>query len=377
MKRLGEILSYFSRPRRGFPGLSSSLLLRMLSAIVLFALLGQANVWLDATNNIVLATGYRLLLILTPLTLLLFGPFALRVTLFAALAGIILLAVPAGPGLQAVAVLLFGYGVAVLGYIVKKEAAATPAGAANNKIMLNVGSFCAGVVLLYPHWQPLPFYLLMGLFLLLCLPAAWRFTPSPARVPATALAVPQGKNGLWVLAGLMNGIKLFAVFSILPQAILAHHSTLPAWYGGMIILNSAVVALLQRPIMKLIAHCGNRALSASLLIILAGLVLLAMPGLFQVHTFAGALLWLTLLSIAECGLSYLDYCAARDNALLIKEVSVSAGAGLTVWVMRYLPAPYNAEILSVIAIFALFSWLWLYQRRHKERFDALNNLYEK
>ncbi|PLR40795.1 hypothetical protein CYR55_05815 [Chimaeribacter californicus] len=349
----------------------------MLSAIVLFALLGQANVWLDATNNIVLATGYRLLLILTPLTLLLFGPFALRVTVFAALAGIALLAVPAGPGLQMVGVILFGYGVAVLGSIVKKDAATSPAGAANNKIMLNVGSLCAGVVLLYPHWQPLHFYLLLGLLLLLCLPAAWRFTPSPALAPAAALTMPAGKNTLWVLAGLMNGIKLFAVFSVLPQAILAHHSTLPAWYGGMIILNSAVVALLQLPIMKLIARSGNKALWVSLLLILSGLVILAMPDVFRVYTFAGALLWLTLLSIAECGLSYLDYCAAQDNALLVKEISVSAGAGLTVCVMRYLPAPYNAELLSAIAIVALLTWLWLYQRRHKERFNALNNLYEK
>ncbi|MBS0967782.1 MULTISPECIES: hypothetical protein [Yersiniaceae] len=377
MKLLGKISFNFSAPRHTFLTGSPALLLRMLSAIVLFALLGQANVWLDATNNIVLATGYRLLLILTPLTLLLFGPFALRVTVFAALAGVILLAVPALPGVQVVAVLLFGYGIAVLGYIVKKDAAATPAGAANNKIMLNVGSLCAGVVLLYPHWQPLYFYLLLGLLLLLCLPAAWRFTPSAALLPATALTVPSGRNTLWVLAGLMNGIKLFAVFSVLPQAILAHHSTLPAWYGVMIILNSAVVALLQLPVMKLIAYSGNKALWVSLLIILGGLVLLAMPDIFRVHTFTGALLWLTLLSIAECGLSYLDYCAAQDNALLIKEISVSAGAGLTVCVMRYLPAPYNAEILSAIAIFALFSWLWLYQRRHKEHSDALHNLYEK
>ncbi|HIE4969112.1 TPA: hypothetical protein ACXNMF_003968, partial [Klebsiella aerogenes] len=45
------------------------LLLRMVSAIALFSLLGQANVWLDTTSNALLAFGYRFLLILTPLTL--------------------------------------------------------------------------------------------------------------------------------------------------------------------------------------------------------------------------------------------------------------------------------------------------------------------
>jgi hypothetical protein len=36
------------------------------------------------------------------------------------------------------------------------------------------------------------------------------------------------------------------------------------------------------------------------------------------------------LSIAECALSYIDYCAAQENSLLIKELSVSLGAGSSV-----------------------------------------------
>jgi len=348
---------------------------RLLSAVALFALLGQANLWLDATSNILLATGYRLLLILTPLTLLLFGARALRVTLLCALAGLLLLALPAAHGVAAVAVLLFSYGIAVVGYIAKRDAAATPAGAANNKIMLNLGSLLAGLLLLYPHWQPTFFYLALALLLLPCLPAVWHHRPLAEASPAPA--APRRGQLKWALAGLMAGIKLFAVFSILPQAILAHQATLPGWYGAMIILNSAVVTLLQRPIMALIQRCGRRALWAALALILAGLVVLALPGAFRVHTLPGALLWLGLLSLAECGLSYLDYCAAQEGALLVKELSVSAGAGFTVFAMRTLPTAASAGVLAATAIIALLIWLWLYQRQHKEKYHALNNLYEK
>jgi hypothetical protein len=44
--------------------------------------------------------------------------------------------------------------------------------------------------------------------------------------------------------------------------------------------------------------------------------------------------------------SYIDYCAAQENSLLIKELSVSLGAGLTVLVMRYFrcsPKSINME----------------------------------
>ncbi len=101
--------------------------------------------------------GYRFLLILTPLTLGLFGQRALIVTLSVSLLGIVLLALNVATGVNWLAVVLFSYGVAVLGYIVKNDAARTPAGAANNKIMLNLGSLCAGLLLLYPHWSPLLF----------------------------------------------------------------------------------------------------------------------------------------------------------------------------------------------------------------------------
>lgn len=359
------------------------LLLRMVSAIALFSLLGQANVWLDTTSNALLAFGYRFLLILTPLTLGLFGQRALIVTLSVSLLGIVLLALNVATGVNWLAVVLFSYGVAVLGYIVKNDAARTPAGAANNKIMLNLGSLCAGLLLLYPHWSPLLFYIVIAALLLVCLPTARHFSLSSDLTAQTLLTKNFAKSGKlkWVLAGIVTGVKLFAVFSILPQEILVHRQTLPAWYGMMIIFNSAIVALIQIPLMALINRSGDKAMLMSIVIILLGLIVLAVPGIFHVYTFWGAAVWLTILSIAECALSYIDYCAAQENSLLIKELSVSLGAGLTVLVMRYFPVAINTEVLSLISIVALLLWLWKYKyssnKFYKENIDAVSDVCEK
>ena len=45
------------------------LYIRFVSAIALFALLGQANVWLSPSSNVLLAIGYRALLIFVPVLL--------------------------------------------------------------------------------------------------------------------------------------------------------------------------------------------------------------------------------------------------------------------------------------------------------------------
>ena len=47
--------------------------IRIITAVSLFAVLGKANVWLDTATNSILALGYRALLLLLPLTLLVLG----------------------------------------------------------------------------------------------------------------------------------------------------------------------------------------------------------------------------------------------------------------------------------------------------------------
>jgi hypothetical protein len=355
----------------------------MISAIALFSLLGQANVWFDPTSNVLLAFGYRFLLILTPLTLFLFKKHSLLITLLASVSGLILLSMNIAQGTNWIAVLLFGYGISVMGFIVKNDAAKTPIGAANNKIMLNLGSLCAGLLLLYPHWDPLKFYLIMIFMLLSCLPAVHSFSLLAGMDAQKKFTSSLSKSGKfkWILAGIVTGIKLFAVFSILPQEILAHRPALPSWYGIMIILNSAIVTAIQLPLMKMITRSGSSAMLITIMIIFIGLVVLSMPEAFHVYSFCGAFIWITILSIAECGLSYIDYCAAEENSLLTKEISVSLGTGLTVLIMRYIPLPINTHMLSYISIITLFLWLVLYINKNKatqkENPDAVSDFYKK
>ena len=53
--------------------------IRIITAVSLFAVLGKANVWLDTATNSILALGYRALLLLLPLTLLVLGRRSLSV----------------------------------------------------------------------------------------------------------------------------------------------------------------------------------------------------------------------------------------------------------------------------------------------------------
>ncbi|MNF64595.1 hypothetical protein D3C84_463350 [compost metagenome] len=155
------------------------------------------------------------------------------------------------------------------------------------------------------------------------------------------------------------GIKLFGVFSILPQAILLETGELPAWYGLMLILNSAVVVFAQVPVMKLIERTGRFKVLTVIGIIAGGFAVLSVPAAFHVETLVGALIWVALLSIAECAFSHLDYFSVKQNNMFVKEVSLGVGAGLTVLIMRVMPPPYNALVLAAIGAGGILVWYWL------------------
>ena len=73
--------------------------IRIITAVSLFAVLGKANVWLDTATNSILALGYRALLLLLPLTLLVLGRRSLSVTLLCAGLGLVLLALTSHQGM--------------------------------------------------------------------------------------------------------------------------------------------------------------------------------------------------------------------------------------------------------------------------------------
>ena len=216
------------------------------------------------------------------------------------------------------------------------------------------------------------FFLGAAAFVLLCLPIALgaTFTTEPVLArPANQVGSNWGNKLPWVIAGIIMGIKLFGVFSILPQAILLKTGELPAWYGLMLILNSAVVVFAQVPVMKLIERTGRFKVVAVIGIIVGGFAVLSSPAAFHVETLVGALIWVALLSIAECAFSYLDYFSVKQNNMFVKEVSLGVGAGLTVLIMRVVPAPDNALVLAVIGAGGILAWYWLNRKSNASLHD--------
>lgn len=154
--------------------------IRIITAVALFAVLGKANVWLDTATNSILALGYRALLLLLPLTLLVLGRRSLSVTLLCAAMGLVLLAVTRNQGVVMFAAALFAYGIAIAGYLIKSEAAQTKEGAAYNRVAMNMGSLLAGLILLSPLLTPTMFFSAPPVLSCCACPSPWG-RPSPPK----------------------------------------------------------------------------------------------------------------------------------------------------------------------------------------------------
>lgn len=343
--------------------------IRIVTAVTLFAVLGEANVWLDTTTNTVLALGYRFGLVLLPLTIYLFGGRSLLVSLAAMAAGAYLLSLDGGLMKSLAAACLFSYGAANSGYLIKNVAAQTKRGSANNRIAMNTGAFIAGLVVMLPFLtQDLFFWgaaVLIALCALIAIPRRFDTSLIHVRIlheqPASTIVA-------WICVGTAMGMMLFGVFSVLPQTILKSGQSLPAWYGLMIILNSAVVILGQIPTLKLIEMTGRFRLMVIVGCIVTGFVLLALPGAFHIHTLAGAVIWVFLISLAECTFGHIDYYSVRQKAMFIKEICIGVGAALTVGLMRWAPLPSSSMLVAGVGILLTLVW-WQLMRRALRTFD--------
>jgi uncharacterized membrane protein len=319
-------------------------LLRFLSALCLFAFLARANVFLDAYSNTVLVLGYRALLVFSPLLIRWVDRSAGGLCFLAAAGGAALWLVP-DPSVHFVAALVVGLGLSIGGYVLKASVSENASGASWNKIALNGGSLLAGfyVALMEPPWGLLGF--LAPLVALLALSGAlalWAVrgagrgdARAPAPGPGSAAPTRRQKLG-WSLTGVAIGIKLFAVFAVLPQYLLLRESGLPSWYGYLVSLNAIVIIALQRPIMNRITGRGTAVTRTRFVLVVLAccMVVLATPGWFRVDTPEGALLWILLCSVAECAASYLDVSASGAGCLFHKEAAAGVGAGLCVALSR-------------------------------------------
>lgn len=334
--------------------------IRFLSALSLFALLAKANIWLDPISNIMLVLGYRFLLLLSPLIVKHLGrKSAFYAFLISSIGTTIwLLSIDV---LMYISVLFIGLGISVGGYLIKSIAVETPEGAGFNKVALNLGSFLSGLVVATLDLNKTYFLLLFTLIFLIC-------------AFLSLLFVNQSKNTItdnsitsyrldkisfsWTLIGLALGIKLFSVFAILPQLLLADNPVLPNWYGTAISLNSATIVLFQMPLIKLI-NKSSRPDNTSLIILMIGMAVISLPSFIGITTIEIGFLWIFVCSIIECFVSYLDVTASKFNSLLYKEASVGLGAALAVGVMRFFSINVSPIILSTIGFIAILIGLFL------------------
>ena len=329
--------------------------IRFITSACLYTLLGKANIWLSPASNILLVFGSRFFLILAPLMVKIFKRRAIPGALTLAAIGFGLLCLNQVVYITFGAILL-GIGISVSGYLIRAEAAETIAGAANNKIAINLGSLFAGIILLFSLEVKNIFFMVAALILLLvALLANLRAKKSLAIILPVAQKVSR-RNGLgWSCIGLAIGIKLYSVFSVLPQYILLHTGALPSWYGGLVFINSLLIVVLQKPIIHKVSKLqkNNCELKFTLVIMLMGMLLIIFPNFFYVNLCLGALFWIFILSLIECVASYLDVQGAKDGCLFIKELSVGIGGGICVLFTRCLPAHISGLALGLFGMLAI------------------------
>lgn len=252
--------------------------------------------------------------------------------------------------------ILVGIGLSVSGYLIKSEASETPTGAAHNKIALNAGSLISGIVLILYIGTKNIFFMLAAAVLtvsfIIALAVAHKQKDIKLPIPRS---FSKRKFAGWLLVGVSIGIKLFGVFSVLPQHLINQLHELPNWYGAMIFLNSIIIIILQIPIINFIEKfkANNNSFKFTLFIMLVGMMLIAFPNVFHAETIYGALAWTILLSLIECCASYLDVQGSRAGYLLIKETSVGLGGGLTVLLSRFINPSISSISIGVIGMLAI------------------------
>ena len=327
-------------------------LIRFISATALFYFLGKANVWLSPLCNTILALGYRLFLVFSPLFERIAGKHALTLAMGVTTLGTLLFCAHSQV-LLVMGALLVSIGFSVSGFLIKSEAAESPKGAAHNKIAMNVGSLASGLVLLATFLSRNVFF--MGGAILFLLSTMIAYVSSNRKKHIILPSVEQKSlltNLIWAGIGIAIGIKYFGVLSVLPQYLLAHRHQLPSWYGITLFINSATIILFQLPIIHWVEkmnhdQSGNKI---TLLMMMLGMVFIAFPSLLFANTLVGAVLWSLALALIECFSSYLDVSASRAGCLFVKEICVGVGAGITVLFSRLLPIEVASVLLGCVGL---------------------------
>lgn len=310
------------------------MIIRAMTAAVLFVMLTKANVWADTQTHLVLAVGYRAFLVGAPLFLFLGLNHGMRLALALCLLGTLGTIV----SVNAFTLGILALGMAVSGYLAKFVATHTTRGAADNKVSLNIGSLLSGLILMVMT-DSLSIKLLscacLALAILLAFKVDW--SKQMDHVPDHAQKS-QAKRKFklrpylgWGFIGVATGIKLTGIFAIMPQYLMLKTGVLPPWFGSLIIFNSVMVIVMQHQVLSLLDRFPHYL---TVLLSLSAMVVLALPSVMGVENPFLAIFWVLLLTVGECALSQYDRIAKEEGYLFPKELMVGVGSLITVSLSR-------------------------------------------
>lgn len=333
---------------------------RLLSALCLFWILAEANVWLDPLNNVILVLGYRFFILFTPFLFLFFRHRSTFFALFILEIGIAFWLL----NLTLLGTIFFAAGISISGYMLKYYSSFSTKGAAGNKIALNLGSILSGCMVAFSQNK---ITTLISCFLLMLISFVSfakyfkrenikNFNSEKKHFQLNGLFTKKGFA--WTIIGFVTGVKLISIVSILPQfAMNGNNGKLPEWFGFMLILNSLIVVSLQIPIMNLIKKLDKIQAIIPLFI---GMVIILLSPFLNISSMLGAFIWTIALSIVECCLSYLDKLSQDDGCLLIKEASVGIGSAVTVYFVRFFAPQIGSFCIGAISIILLLVSLGIF-----------------
>jgi hypothetical protein len=324
-------------------------IVRCLTATTLFLMLAKVNVWTNTSTHIILAVGYRALLLSAPAFMCLGLNRGLRYSLVIGLLSAVSLFYSINP----ISIFFFALSMAVSGYICKYVNSKTIKGAADNKVSLNIGSMISGGLILIISMKSL----LLGLCVaMLAVTVFYSFRldlneeESQKTTEHIKVKPPIDLLGFtrWSFIGIATGIKLTGIFAILPQYFLHKLGTIPNWYGSLVMINSFGVILFQHKILYWLEKLGK---AWTWIFASSAMLLLASPSVLAVEHIIPAILWISLLTFGECALSRYDKVASDEGFLFRKEFMVGAGSFITVYLSReYSHAIYISGFLGILCM---------------------------
>lgn len=322
---------------------------RLLSSCFLYLLLSTANIWLTPLQNTVMAFGYRLFILLVPF---IFNFFKHKIT-FASFILVELGLVLWLFNIVWVGVVVFIIGIAINSYMFKYYASSTVHGVSWNKIAINIGSVLSGVIVIFTQKNNV--VLMFSIFGML---VAWlsfisyykrndlkNYKSHPKHFSFTGFFSFSGLS--WGVIGFTIGVKVIAIYSLLPQFLIQKYNALPWWYGIMVILNSLLVIFFQIPVMRYVSKLSDRQALYPLYI---GMFCILITYYFPIYTFSWAFIWTFVLTLIECAISYLDKLSQDDHALLVKESFTGIGSAFMVYFARAFNAETSALLVGSISI---------------------------